>query len=48
MGLGGEDVRAVVGGRIPAPGRAFALLRAGAPDYQSTFIHRDFQPRNVL
>lgn len=27
---------------------AFALLRTGAPDYEPCFIHRDFQPRNVL
>jgi prepilin-type processing-associated H-X9-DG protein len=28
--------------------KAFALLRGDAPDYQACFIHRDFQPRNVL
>lgn len=27
---------------------AFALLRTDAPDYEPCFIHRDFQPRNVL
>ena len=27
---------------------AFGLLRTTAPDYEPTFIHRDFQPRNVL
>jgi aminoglycoside phosphotransferase (APT) family kinase protein len=27
---------------------AFALLRTDAPEYEPCFIHRDFQPRNVL
>lgn len=27
---------------------AFTLLRAGAPSHESCFIHRDFQPRNLL
>ncbi len=27
---------------------AFALLRTDAPDFEPCFIHRDFQPRNVL
>lgn len=27
---------------------AFALLRTDVPDYEPCFIHRDFQPRNVL
>lgn len=27
---------------------AFALLRATPPQFQPSFIHRDFQPRNVL
>lgn len=27
---------------------AFALLRTDPPDYEPCFIHRDFQPRNVL
>ena len=27
---------------------AFALLRAAPPEFQPCFIHRDFQPRNVL
>jgi aminoglycoside phosphotransferase (APT) family kinase protein len=28
--------------------QAFALLRQGPPAYVGTFLHRDFQPRNVL
>jgi aminoglycoside phosphotransferase (APT) family kinase protein len=28
--------------------RAFALLRQDPPAYVGTFLHRDFQPRNVL
>ena len=28
--------------------RAFALLRQDPPTYDGTFLHRDFQPRNVL
>ncbi len=28
--------------------RAFALLRKDQPAYDGTFLHRDFQPRNVL
>jgi aminoglycoside phosphotransferase (APT) family kinase protein len=28
--------------------RAFALLRHDPPTYDGTFLHRDFQPRNVL
>jgi aminoglycoside phosphotransferase (APT) family kinase protein len=27
---------------------AFALLRTEVPDYEPCFIHRDFQPRNIL
>jgi aminoglycoside phosphotransferase (APT) family kinase protein len=27
---------------------AFTVLRTDAPDYEPCFIHRDFQPRNVL
>jgi aminoglycoside phosphotransferase (APT) family kinase protein len=28
--------------------RAFAILGEGPPAYEGTFLHRDFQPRNVL